>query len=451
MNAVIGIIGLILAIVVLVIGAYKGLGALPLTLLAALVAIITNAESFAQMFSMEYLWEGFSTYYMKGYSNAYLSYFLLFAFSSLYAKLMNDSGSATAIGYKLIDWFGRKRVVLVTLLITAVLTYGGVSLFVVVYAVAPIAFLLFKEANLPRHLTMGCIVGGSATFTMTTLPGTPQLTNVIPTSFLGTTLIAAPVLSTVCAVGMFGAIMVYLRWQQKAAVAGGEVWSYPDGKSEADYGVMEQSKLPAAWKAFLPIIALALIIILGSRFGLNSTMLSVLAMICGAILCFLLNVDRFKNADMKEVFSEGLGGGIAAIGGFAAVLAFGAVVQSTPSFTRIVEWVLSIDMNTYVRGIFATSIFSGITGSSSGGLRITLEALSGNFLASGASMPVLHRLMAIAAGGLDTLPHSPGLFLVVSVLGLTHKSAYRHVFATSVVIPVMIVVVATVGCIALGL
>lgn len=87
---------------------------------------------------------------------------------------MDESGCATAIGYKFIDWFGRKNIMLVTISSSRVLTYGGVSLFVVVYAVAPIMFLLFKEANLPRHLTMACLIVGSATYTMTTLPGTPS-------------------------------------------------------------------------------------------------------------------------------------------------------------------------------------------------------------------------------------------------------------------------------------
>ena len=121
----IGIIGLILAIAVLIFGAYKGLGALPLTLIAALVAIVCNGIP---------LWEGFATHYMSGYTSAYMSYFLMFACSSLYAKLMDESGSATAIGYKFIDWFGKKNIMLVTILIVSVLTYGGVSLFVVVYA-----------------------------------------------------------------------------------------------------------------------------------------------------------------------------------------------------------------------------------------------------------------------------------------------------------------------------
>lgn len=448
--SIVGILGLVLAIVVLVVGAYKGLGALPLTLIAAAIAIFANAESIFQLFGGDYIWVGFSQYYMKGYSNAYLSYFLLFACSSLYAKLMNDSGSATAIGYKLIDWFGRKRAVLVTLLITAVLTYGGVSLFVVIYAVAPIAFLLFKEANIPRHLIMGCVIGGAATFTMTCLPGSPQLTNVVPTEFLGTTLIAAPVLGIAAAIVVFVAVVCYLTFAQKKAAERKETWSYPEGKSEKDYGVMDRDQLPQAWKAFLPIILLAATIITGSRLGFNSTALSVFAMLCGAVICFLLNLVTFKKVDLKEMLTNGLEGGIAGIGGLAAVLAFGTVVQNTPAFGKIVEWVLSIDMNPYVRGVFATSVFSGITGSSSGGLRITLDALAGNFLASGANMSILHRLMAIAAGGLDTLPHSPGLFLMMSVLGLNHKNSYRHVFVISVLIPTVTVIIMTTICVVAG-
>ena len=125
--SMVGIIGMLLAIAILIFGAYKGLGALPLTMIAALVAIVFNGIP---------LWEGFATHYMAGYTSAYMSYFLMFACSALYAKLMDESGCATAIGYKFIDWFGRKNIMLVTILIVSVLTYGGVSLFVVVYAVA---------------------------------------------------------------------------------------------------------------------------------------------------------------------------------------------------------------------------------------------------------------------------------------------------------------------------
>ncbi|WP_186429317.1 GntP family permease [Clostridium sp. BSD9I1] len=438
----IGIIGLICAIAVLVIGAYKGLGALPLTILASLVAIVTNAMP---------LWDSFSIHYMKGYTSAYMSYFLLFASSALYAKLMDESGCATTIGYKFIDWFGKKNIMLVTILIVSVLTYGGVSLFVVVYAVAPIMFLLFKEANLPRHLTMACLIVGSATYTMTTLPGSPQLTNVVPTEYLGTTMTAAPILSILCTIGIFVLCLAYCTWAQKKAVALGEVWTYPENMDPTLFEIKDRSLLPVSWKAFTPIVILLLIIIVGGKFVSNSNMLATCAMLVGALLTFLLNYSKFKGKDWTEVLTNGLGGGISGIGGLAAVLAFGTVVQSSGAFTDIVKWVLSLNMHPYVRGIFATSVFSGITGSSSGGLRLMYQSLGDTFVNSGANLGVLHRLTAIAAGGLDTLPHSPGLFLMFSVLGLNHKNAYRHVFVCSVCIPVIICVIATVASIALGI
>lgn len=436
-----GITGLFLAIVVLVIGAYKGLGALPLTLLAALVAIVANQMP---------LWESYSQYYMAGYTSAYFSYFLLFASSSFYAKLMDESGCATAIGYKFIDWFGKKNIMLVTILIVSVLTYGGVSLFVVVYAVAPIMFLLFKEANLPRHLTMACLIVGSATYTMTSLPGSPQLTNVIPTEFLGTSLIAAPVLSIICSLAIFALCIMYCNWAKKVAIAKGEVWTYPNNVDPALFEIKDVSKLPAAWKAFAPIVVLLLVIIIGGKFVKNSNMLATCAMLIGASLVALLNIDKLSGKDWKALLTDGLGGGISGIGGLAAVLAFGTVIQNSVSFTNIVDWVLTLDMHPYVRGVFATSVFSGITGSSSGGLRLMYQSLADTFISSGCNLETLHRLTAIAAGGLDTLPHSPGLFLMFSVLGLDHKSAYRHVFACSVVIPVIVCVVATITCITFG-
>lgn len=438
----IGIIGLILSIAVLIIGAYRGLGALPLTVIAAFVAIITNGMP---------IWDSFAKYYMSGYTSAYLGYFLLFACSSLYAKLMDESGSATAIGYKFIDWFGKNNIMLVTILIVSVLTYGGVSLFVVIYAVAPIMFLLFKEANLPRHLTMAVLVVGSATYTMTSLPGTPQLTNVVPTQYLGTTLTSAPVLSIICSVAMFALCMIYCNYAQKKAVALGEVWTYPENVDPAIFEVRDRSVLPPAWKAFSPIVVLLVLIIVGGKFISNSTMLATCAMLVGALLTFLLNVPKFKGKDWKKLVTSGLEGGISGIGGLAAVLAFGTVVQNSGAFAKIVEWVLSLDMNPYVRGIFATSVFSGITGSSSGGLRLMYQSLSDTFISSGCNLEILHRLTSIAAGGLDTLPHSPGLFLMFGILGLNHKNAYRHVLVCSVLIPVIVCVAATAVCVQFGL
>ena len=428
MNAL-AIIGLILAVLVLGVGAYKGLGALTSTLLASLVVILTSGMN---------IWEGYSNFYMQGYTGAYAGFFLMFCCSSLYANFMNVSGSATSIAYQFIDWFGKKKVLLVCFIITLVLTYGGVSLFVVVYAMAPIMFTLFKEANLPRHLTMAIIIAGSATLTMTSLPGTPALTNVMPTQFLGTTLTAAPVFGILASIAFFIMIVFYLNLCEKKARANNESWSYPEGVDPSKYEIQDRSKLPSSIKAFLPMIILMIIIIAGSRFGLNSTMLATGAMLAATLTVYVLNLDKFKGQDMKKIIASGLEGGIGGIGGYAGVVAFGSVVSNSEAFASIVQWVLSLEMNPYAQGTFATMVVAAVTGSSSGGLRIMFTAFAEEFLASGANMELLHRLVSISAGSLDTLPHSPGLFLMFSVLGLTHKEAYKHAFWTTVFIPTVI-------------
>ncbi len=432
MNAI-AVIGLILGVLVLGVGAYKGLGALTATLLASLVVVLTSGMD---------IWEGFSSLYMQGYTGAYASFFLMFCCSSLYANFMNVSGSAASIAYQFIDWFGKKKVLLVCFIITSVLTYGGVSLFVVVYAVAPIMFTLFKEANLPRHLTMAIIIAGSATFTMTALPGTPSLTNVIPTEFLGTTLTAAPVFGILASIAIFVMVMIYLNHCEKKARANNEYWTYPEGVDPTIYEIEDRSLLPSSLKAFLPMIILMSIIIIGSRFGLNSTMLATGAMLAGTLATYILNTGKFKGKNMKKIIAEGLEGGIDGIGGYAGVVAFGSVVSNSAAFASIVEWVLSMKMNPYVQGVFATMVVSAVTGSSSGGLKIMFTAFTEDFLASSANLELLHRLVCISADALDTLPHSPGLFLMFSVLGLTHKQAYKHVFWTSTVIPLIVTFIA---------
>ncbi|MDK2868729.1 MAG: hypothetical protein PWP38_3044 [Clostridiales bacterium] len=433
------IIGLFLGIGILVFFAYKGVGALPLTLLAGLAVIITNQMN---------LWQSFSEYYMKGYVGFLNSYFFIFASSALYAKIMEDSGAAISIGYKFIDWFGKQRAVLIVFLATAVLTYGGISVFVVIFAITPIIMLLFKEANLPRRLAMGPLLAGAATFTMTTLPGSPQLPNVIPTRFLGTTMVAAPVMSVIAAILMFIVCYLYLKWEENRLVALGETFSYPAGVDPTIYEV-DRATLPPATLSFVPLVVLIAIIVGMKSIITNSTALVVLAMLTASAVALALNWQRIK--DKKDTINKGLGGAILAIASPCAVVAFGTLVQNTPAFQNIIAWLLNLNMNAYIMGPLATAIISGITGSSSGGLTITLQTLSDQLVATGANMSVVHRLMAIAAGSLDTLPHSSGLFLMFGILGLTHKESYRFVFVTTVLVPAIICILLVGASIALGL
>ncbi len=435
------VVGLLLAIVFMIVGAFKGLGALPLTMISALIVVVFNRMS---------LWDSFAEFYIGGYAGAYTSYLLLFMFSALYAKIMNETKCATTIGYKLVDWFGKKNVILISVLITAILTYGGVSMFVVIFAVGPIMFVLFKEANLPRHLTLGCLALGGGTFTMTCLPGSPQLTNVIPTSFLGTTLTAAPVLGIICAAAIFIIGMVYLKSQEKKARANNESFSFPKGYNEELLNI-NRDECPSAIKAFIPPVLLVVIILVGSKHFENATELSVIAMIAGCVAAVILNLDKMKEIDPKNLLSVGLNDGIAAIGGLAAVIGFGTVTQHSEGFTVITNAVLGLNLNPYFKGVLSTAAIAGITGSSSGGLRIMLQSMGDYFLSTGCNLNVLHRICAVAAGSLDSLPLASAIFLQLAALGLTHKEAYKHMFLTTVVAPGVVALGAAAICMMLGI
>lgn len=433
-----GVIGLILAIVALIVFAYKGLGALPLAILGALIAILFNGMP---------VWTTFAEQFAPGYAGAYTSYLLLFVASALYAKFMDISGLATSIGYKMVDWFGTKHVVLVGILIVGVLTYSGVSLFVVIFAVAPILFMMFQEANLPRHLTAICFSAGSSTFTMTCLPGSPQLSNVVATEYLGTTLNAAPVMGIICGIALFIMCWAYGEWATKKARERGEEWTPMENAMEAK----KRDEVPEAWKGFLTVAVLLATIIIGSHMGVNATLIAVAAMLIGCVLVVVLSFSQFKETNWIKLISDGMQSGVGSIGGIAAILGFGAVVRTTPAYQTIIDWCLGLNMNPLVLAVLVTCVICAITGGSSSGQRIMYETMAPVFISSGANLGVLHRLIAIASGSLDTLPHSSGLFVVYQVLGLNHKNAYRHTFATSVVSPLLVTIVATVICVAIGL
>lgn len=437
----IGVIGLLLAIVFLMIFAYKGLGALPLALAGSFVVMLFNGMN---------VWQTITECFVPGYTSAFTSYMVLFVASAFYAKLMDVSGAATSIGNLFTNWFGIKHVVLVGIIIVGVLTYGGISLFVVIFAAAPILYTMFKKADLPRHLTVVCFSAGSSTFSMTCLPGSPQLSNLVATEYLGTTLNAAPVMGIICGAAMFIMCALYGEWASKKAKQRGEHWSYPDNVDPKNYEV-DPSQLPAAWKGMVTIVLLIAIIIIGSKMGVNATLIAVIAMLVGSVLTVVLNIDRFfGKVQWLKLFTDGMTSGVTAIGGIAAILGFGAVVKAAPAYQSIVDWLLSLDINPLVLAVVVTCVICGIAGGSSSGQRIMYETMAPTFIASGANLDVLHRLVAIASGSLDTLPHSSGLFLVYDMLGLNHKNAYRHSFATSVVIPMIVTVIATTVCVIAG-
>lgn len=430
-----GVIGVLTAIAVIILMAYKGWGIIPASLLCALIVILTNDGD---------IWKSLSVDYVNGFKFFAGTYFLIFVLGALFGQVMGESGSANSISYKLMGWFGESRAILVVALATSVLTYGGVNLFIVIFTVYPLALILFKAADLPKRLIVATVGIGAGTFTMTALPGSPSIQNLIPAQVLGTTATAAPLMGIICSLFLFGAGVWYVQSRAKKAKVNGEHF-VPGPRDNMDkISLTDVSKLPD-WKvAFLPLI-----IVIGVIFLLKGKMDALygvsIALAVGIILTYVLNWKRFENP--LKALNDGCSNSVMALINTAAIVGFGFVVQNVPAFQAFIKFALGMKFNPLVSEAIAVNVIAGITGSASGGLTIFMKTMGPAFLQTGISPEALHRVASIASGGLDSLPHSGAVITLMMVMGLTHKEAYKDLGVVTVIIPLL----ATALAVAIGI
>jgi H+/gluconate symporter-like permease len=417
-----GIIGVLFAIAVLVFIAYRGWGIIPASLICGIIVVLTNNGD---------MWKSFSVDYANGFKYFAGTFFVIFVLGSLFGQVMGESGSAKSISLKLISWFGHNRAALIVTLATGILTYGGVNLFIVIFTVYPLASILFKEADLPKRLIVASVGLGGATFTMTALPGSPTIQNLIPTQILGTTATAAPLMGIVCGVFMFAAGIWYIQGQAVKAKARGEHF-VAGPRDTMDKSSLDDSKLPD-WK----IAVLPMLVVIGGIVALRGKMDALygvsISIIAGVILTYILNWKRIENP--LKALNEGCGNSIMPLINTAAIVGFGFVVQNVPAFQAFVKFALGLQFNPLITEAFAVNIVAGITGSSSGGLSIFMKTMGAAFLQTGVNPAALHRVASIASGGLDSLPHSGAVITLLMVMGLTHKEAYKDLGVITVIIP----------------
>ena len=129
----------------------------------------------------------------------------------------------------------------------------------------------------------------------------------------------------------------------------------------------------------------------------------------------------------------------------ASEVGYGAVIASLAVFAVLRDGVFSVSENPVIVAILSTAVISGITGSSSGGLSITLSAFGDSLqqmaAEQGVSMELMHRLTAMASVSFDSLPHNGAILTMLLVCGMTHKQSYKDIFVVTVVIPLAVLVV----------
>jgi H+/gluconate symporter-like permease len=462
-----GLLGILAGLGLLVWLSFRGWSVLLLAPAAALIAAA---------FAREPLLAHWTQTFMVGAAHFLAQFFPLFLLGAVFGKLMDDSGSVSVIARFMTERLGATRAVLAVVLAGAIVTYGGVSLFVAIFVIVPMAQGLFKAADIPPRLMPAAVALGTMTFTMSALPGTPALQNAIPMPFFGTTPFAAPVLGIIAATIMLAFGLWWLGRAESAARSRGEGY----GRAEGAAGSMQQAKEreraviasefdpaeiehgahagtdPTVFAALLPLIVVILVNLAMSLFllpRLDTTFLAeerwgatslsavggvwavVVALAAAIAVTIALNYRRLPS--LRASLDAGANASVLPALSVASLVGFGAVVAALPAFAMVRDFVLSIEGGPLVSLALAVNVLAALTGSASGGLTIALDALGETYrqlaVATGMDPALMHRVAVLSAGTLDSLPHNGAVVTLLSVCGVSHRESYFDLFMVAIV------------------
>ena len=440
------VLPLIIALALLIAIAYRGL---PVIIFAPACAMLAVGLSHRAVLP------SYTDIFMKSAAGYIQSFFPLFLLGAVFGKLMESSGAAATIATVIAKSLGPRHSILAVVLACGVLTYGGVSLFVVAFAVYPLSAALFREANIPKRLIPGAIALGAFTLTMDAIPGSPQIQNLIPTRYFGTDAYAAPFVGLMGGSAVLLSGLGWLELRRKQALAAGE--GYGTGHFN-EPEIREAGSRPGFALAILPLA-----LVLSCNFLLSRTAWSVatwypgemlkrdfpatslaasaptwaliLALILGITAAALIQARSLKG-NLSRVLSGATTGALLAIFNTASEVGFGNTIKSLPGFRVIQDGVFLVSRHVLISEATAVNVLSGITGSASGGLSIALDVMGAKYLklaqAQGVSPELLHRIASMASGGMDTLPHNGAVITLLAVAGLTHRQAYKDIFAITI-------------------
>ena len=459
-----GLFGILLGLGLLMFLAFRGWTILLLAPMAALIAAA---------FAGEPLLAHWTQTFMLSAARFVAQFFPLFLLGALFGKLMDDSGSVGAIADFMTEKLGPTRAILAVVLAGAMVTYGGVSLFVAFFVLAPMGVALFRAGGVPRRLLPAAVALGTSTFTMSALPCTPAIQNAIPMPFFGTTPFAAPGLGVIAALVMLGFGMWWLKLREAQARRAGE--GFGDAAQGADdltvrevattasefdpaeltQGAKARAQPPIA-VAVAPLATVVLVNLLMSQVVLpmidadflaqpqwGPTSLSAVggvwsvAVALFAAIVLLVALNHGRLASLRASVDAGANAAALPILSVASLVGFGAVVAAMPAFEAVRDWVMGIGGGPLVSLAVAVNILAALTGSASGGMTIALDALGPTFMTiaadTGLDPSLMHRVAVIGSGTLDSLPHNGAVVTMLAVCGCTHRESYLDIVMAAVV------------------
>ncbi|MDX2330869.1 GntP family permease [Campylobacter hepaticus] len=379
--------GIILGLIILMVLAYLGWSIVWVGPIAAGVVALGGGLD---------LFDSYTNVYMGGFVAFAKTWFPVFMLGAIFGKLMELTYMASSVSLTIGKILGEKRAILGVILAAAILTYGGVSLFVVVFAVYPLALSLFKKANISKRLIPAAIALGAFTFTMAALPGSPQIQNLIPIKYFDTTAMAAPIMGIICGLIMFVGGYFYLKYRENYLKNLGEFYE----ESKDKYQLPSDEKIPHFILSLIPLLCVIILLNVFSFEIIN-------ALLCGIFAILLLNIHRFRN--FVKAMNEGVQGSIIAIINTSGAVGFGSVVKAVPGFQTLTNLLLDFKINPLISEGIAVNLLAGATGS--------------------------------ASGGLDALPHNGAVLTLLAITSMSHKKSYLDICVVAVIIPIIALIV----------
>lgn len=407
--------GVVAALALMIILAFKGVKPLAFSVLVSVLVCVLSGLPIIDTLLQKY---AVTT------GNFVANYLLLLASGAVLGRIYQDTGAGGVIAENLSKVFGENRPFLTVMVTGAIMSFSGISGFVLIFAIYPVAIALFKKANISRHLLPATFTG-VCWCAANTAPGCPQLLNVVPSKALGTSTIAGWQCGVPCAIAMFVIDYFYLKYAEKQYKKKGIGF-----EADAD-DVVEidaNAKKPPMLLALIPIV---LVFVLYVGFGFRAETAVLLADILALVLMFkYLDFNGWKTA-----FSEGAHESIDAVMGTAVIVGFGGVVSSTPFYSAVIDFIKTSNMNIYLLAAVSTMLLAGMLASATGSCSLVMQTLGDVYLSSGANLNLVHRIVSQMACTFDSLPHCGALVAVFTICKTDHQHAYKHLLMTSALIP----------------
>lgn len=420
---ILGGIGIVIGVVTIIFLSVKEVHIAVAAPIAAILVIIFNGmELVPSLMGKE------SHQFMGALGGYIISFFPLFLLGSILAKYMEESGAVTTIANYILEKIGYEnpyRVLVAIFIVSAILTYGGISLFVAMFAIIPLARTLFKKMDLAWNLIQVPLWLGICSITMTVLPGSPAFQNVIPVSYLGTSLIALPIPSLIGALGCTIWGLLYMRHCLHRSLKRNENFSTYTTYEE-ERRVSHSS--PNFISSMIPLVVLIVLAFAGSIFGNQFWRTNIIYV--ALIVSIVLAVGLFKRYLPSPIrtLSIGSAASIAPLFVTAASVGFGSMVMWSPGFELLIDKILAIPGSPLISLITVTAVMSVITGSSSGTLGIIVPNFAQYYLDTGLNPELIHRVVTISSNVISVLPHSGVVLTFMALTKLNYRNGYKDTY-----------------------